>query len=728
MATTKVRRSTAYKRPGLNKGDILHGAHGNYVILKARAEGAGANGIVYRAREKGSGQIVAVKLFSPRERLEAKDQREYLTRFKNEFKKTQGLTHWNIVRAIDWGSHRVGYHPLPFHVLEYLRTTLENALEVTPSFLSRLSYCAQLADVIAFINRCGYIHRDIKPANIAVDDEGAIKLLDLGIALVDRQAFAAFVRGVKLYEERTVATQPRFFFSPEQKELARDFDPKRGFQKYRTPEARRTLLQKSDAFQVGRVCHEVLVGTNPVGQVEWQEHEYESIARFLRDVLKALLREKAESRLSLESASEVFHTTFHAHFCKTFRKARKLPRRLCECLRTHFDLTDEFSIKGVRHVEEAGGIKIGSVSYIEPSAGPRDLVEHGLAKMFERDQHRIYRLTPLGCDIRNIILEKDVWLNLVALHSKLQRIPHPHGVQQHSYKLRLPWAQWEKNPYGRHITEFARVKPSRKLRLYILPPREISNRWYVEVVLGNAGSPAWCGYEAEYLVVAGPSKQSVLASLRRGITQLDLGGVDGFTQRSKFYLSRNYFNLKPETVFSSLTSAGPTTIKCLVEPRLAGHDLKSGWEILLGWLEIEREKPMPFPATCVEKPCSAFVREVCELLEANLNGLPVEPDFSRESKIADKPTAANALSAALKELLTGTIIAAQAKEIPYLRRLVSLLTFFFSSCRISIRCHNEGLALHATPLVAYHPNVYQRAVHELIGLLKRRPSGEYPIF
>ena len=51
----------------------------------------------------------------------------------------------------------------------------------------------QVADVLAYVHRRGYIHRDIKLENIAVDEQGHVTVFDLG--LTEAEGYAPSIKG-----------------------------------------------------------------------------------------------------------------------------------------------------------------------------------------------------------------------------------------------------------------------------------------------------------------------------------------------------------------------------------------------------------------------------------------------------------------------------------------------------------------------------------------------------
>ena len=159
---------------------------GSYEIVSSL--GVGGMGEVYRARDTKLDREVAIKLLLE----EVSNDPERLARFDREAKVLAALNHPRIAAIYSFESAVPSVAPgeedrseeVHFLVMELARgLDLAHRLARGPmSVEDTLGVAVQLADALDSAHETGIVHRDLKPANIMVDDDGAVKVLDFGLA------------------------------------------------------------------------------------------------------------------------------------------------------------------------------------------------------------------------------------------------------------------------------------------------------------------------------------------------------------------------------------------------------------------------------------------------------------------------------------------------------------------------------------------------------------------
>lgn len=149
-----------------------------YVILGEI--GKGGMGTVYKALHQQMDRIVALKIL-PKAAVDSPDK---VRRFHREVKAVAKLEHPNIVTAFDAREDKE-YH--------FLVMSLVNGSDLSqlirqkgplPVF-SAIDYVIQAARGLEHAHSMGIIHRDIKPANLLLNQDGKVKILDMGLARID---------------------------------------------------------------------------------------------------------------------------------------------------------------------------------------------------------------------------------------------------------------------------------------------------------------------------------------------------------------------------------------------------------------------------------------------------------------------------------------------------------------------------------------------------------------
>jgi pSer/pThr/pTyr-binding forkhead associated (FHA) protein/tRNA A-37 threonylcarbamoyl transferase component Bud32 len=152
---------------------------GDYTLLKRLS--AGGMGVVFKARSrKVEGQLVALKVLHT-----DKVNEENVARFKQEAWAISAFNHANIVKVCDLAKHG-GMHYIAMEFVDG-EDLLAVGFKRTLTFWQVMEVIDKLADVLRLVHGKNIWHRDIKPQNVLMDRSGEIRLIDFGIATVERE-------------------------------------------------------------------------------------------------------------------------------------------------------------------------------------------------------------------------------------------------------------------------------------------------------------------------------------------------------------------------------------------------------------------------------------------------------------------------------------------------------------------------------------------------------------
>jgi serine/threonine protein kinase len=272
--------------------------------------GEGGMGSVYRAVHTRLGRTVAIKLLL---KHRSKDPKA-VARFEREMKAVGGLSHPNIVRAYD--AREVD--GTLFLVMEFLEgLSLGDVLRSlgATSVAEACELIRQAALGLSCAHGQGLIHRDVKPSNLMLDQHGQVKVLDLGLALLQTDDSKS---GETTFSGQMMGTAD--YMAPEQINDAHEVDA------------------RADIYSLGCTLYAMLTGHPPFnGQGRHGSHVAKILAHLeqepvpvrdlcadvppkLATLLQRMMAKKPENRLA--TATEV------AEALRPFCKGADLPAML----------------------------------------------------------------------------------------------------------------------------------------------------------------------------------------------------------------------------------------------------------------------------------------------------------------------------------------------------------------------------------------------------------------
>jgi len=204
--------------------------------------GQGGMGAVCLAFHLSLKKWVAVKILP----TEATMRPSSVARFRREMEAIGHLDHPNVVRATDAGE----YDGVHFLVMELVDGADLNRLLRETGRLSVADACEairQAAAGLQYAHERGMVHRDVKPSNLILNRLGQVKVLDMGLALIEASRLPG---GAITGTGQIMGTLN--FMAPEQWEASNKVDI------------------RADVYSLGCTLYTLLTGHVPYGGDEFQ--------------------------------------------------------------------------------------------------------------------------------------------------------------------------------------------------------------------------------------------------------------------------------------------------------------------------------------------------------------------------------------------------------------------------------------------------------------------------
>lgn len=323
---------------------------GRYRLIELIGEG-GMGDVFFAEQTVPVRRKVAIKLTKP-----GLQSRSVLARFEKERQALAVMDHPNIAKVLDGGVTETGQ---PFFVMEYLKglPITQYCDDVCMPIRQRLELFSAACQAVQHAHQKGIIHRDLKPSNILValyDEKPVVKVIDFGLAKGIDQPL---LDGTNVTGHAVLLGTPRYM-SPEQTRLNNlDIDT------------------RSDIYSLGVVLYELLTGSTPVDQEQFQAAGWDERLRMIRDVDPPTPSTRLNASKTLVLLGE---------------RRQLQPARLCRTVRGELDwiVMKALEKDRERRYESAGALEKDVMNYLqgEPVAASPPSRIYRLSKLARRNK------------------------------------------------------------------------------------------------------------------------------------------------------------------------------------------------------------------------------------------------------------------------------------------------------------------------------------------------------
>jgi eukaryotic-like serine/threonine-protein kinase len=199
--------------------------------------GAGGMGELYKSRHSYLDAIRAIKVVHP----QISGNEDARSRFLREARAATKVQHPNVATLHDFSGLADGSHYMVWEFIdgENLAQRLRARGTLPPAEAVRV--VTQALHGLEAIHRAGIIHRDISPENLMITRDGAIKIIDLGVAKLEDPSEVASTRTGIFVGKLRYASPEQLGFLPDDEKID----------------------ARTDLYSLGMVLFELLTGRPP---------------------------------------------------------------------------------------------------------------------------------------------------------------------------------------------------------------------------------------------------------------------------------------------------------------------------------------------------------------------------------------------------------------------------------------------------------------------------------
>ncbi|MGB8326303.1 MAG: serine/threonine-protein kinase, partial [Steroidobacteraceae bacterium] len=225
----------------LKGGDIIEGRY-KYI----ERIGRGAFGTVLLMEDTVVDERLILKFLNPN----VSQDEEMMKRFVHELRYSRKITHENVIRIYDFlfiqGNYAISMEYFPSHTLG------AEVVGDKPMPLKRaIGFGIDICNGMTVAHKIGIVHRDLKPANVLINEAGLLKVVDFGVAAVQREG------ETQLTKTGYVIGSPKYM-APEQI-LGKKVDP------------------RADIYALGVILYEMLTGVPPYSRGDHMSVMYQHV-------------------------------------------------------------------------------------------------------------------------------------------------------------------------------------------------------------------------------------------------------------------------------------------------------------------------------------------------------------------------------------------------------------------------------------------------------------------